>query len=283
MNNALSERNERVKYARTLGIAKPHTLKKDALETAIHEAERAQEGVLIDDDPFDPIDPTLEGDALPDPETVAEALLMRDATREAWLNSAVEALRPLLAQAGATNINTRRIAASVGFPQGNARKIIGQCWAMDTSSTGAVNSVFISPVLDDALTVLGVVAHEMIHADDNGASKHAGHFRKVARALGLTGKITATEIGPDLEPVLKDMVAELGEYPHVKLNLGTRVVKKQSTRLLKAMCGEFDGPCPLADTNGKLYTIRLSKKWVEIGLPTCPCGSEMKLDETDGE
>jgi hypothetical protein len=34
--------------------------------------------------------------------------------------------------------------------------------------------------------------------------------------------------------------------------------KKQSTRMLKAECPECG------------YTIRLAKKWAEVGLPSCP-------------
>jgi hypothetical protein len=25
------------------------------------------------------------------------------------------------------------------------------------------------------------------------------------------------------------------------------------------------------------YTIRLTKKWADMGLPTCPCGDEMEM------
>ena len=42
--------------------------------------------------------------------------------------------------------------------------------------------------------------------------------------------------------------------------------KKQTTRQLKAeakCCG---------------YIIRLTKKWSEIGMPSCPCGNEFVLE-----
>lgn len=291
---ALQERNRRVQYARELGIAKPHTLKKEALEAAITEAEavKAAEKAKV------AADPTQDGEihdcehrrmqvlvsgewvcpaecTEPQEEKVADVLAEREATREAWLLSAVEKLIPLLEQAGATNIRNRKIQVSVSFPSKTIRKRIGECWAAVASEGGEVNHLFVSPLLDDTVEVLGVLAHELIHADDNcESSKHNGHFRRVALALGLTGKMTSTEVGEDLKPILKDLAEELGPYPHVKLKLDANI-KKQTTRLVKVHCVDLD--CPYLDDSGKGYTIRVTQKWIEIGLPTCPCGTEMTV------
>lgn len=278
--NALEERRERVAYAKSLGVDKPHTLKKDALEDAIREAEAAKTvdptdpttGTDTDEDPFDEIDPSVEGDHMDTDATIADKVAERDATREAWLLAGVELLRPLLKQAGA--VVPERIAVSVGFPSRNARKTLGVCFPTAATSEGW-SHLFISPLLENAVEVLGVLAHELIHASDDCASKHGGHFRQCALALGLTGKMTATTIGDDLRPTLEDMAGELGKYPHVKINLSG--VKKQTTRLLKGVCS--DGECPLADEKGNRYTIRLTQKWVEVGMPSCPCGAEMLLEE----
>lgn len=271
--NALTERNAMVKEARMLGIEKPHTMKNDALKAAIAEvkAERAakKEADKAAGDPFDEIDPTVEGDHL---DTVQDTIKAREATREAWLDSAVELLIPLLGQAGAQNLSKRIIKVSVGFPARTIRKTIGQCWATKASEDGKTSHLFISPLLDDAVKVLGVLAHELIHCDDDCESQHAGHFRKVATAFGLTGKMTATEVGEDLEPVLKDMLTELGDYPHVKLNLGAMGIKKQGTRMLKVECTEAECEC-----GG--YTVRTTQKWIEIGMPKCPAGTEMAVAE----
>ena len=44
--------------------------------------------------------------------------------------------------------------------------------------------------------------------------------------------------------------------------------KKQSTRMLKAECPECG------------YTIRLAKKWADLGLPTCPTdGAALMLND----
>lgn len=276
--SALSELNALRAEARKLGIEKPNTMKRDALREAIDavKAERATKKAENDKagDPFDEIDPALEGDHLTE-ETVADVKAARDITREAWLLSAVELLIPLLEQAGAASLRQRKFQVSVSFPSKSIRKRIGECWNLSACSKGEVHNLLISPTIDDGVKVLGVLAHELIHADDNGESGHNGHFRKVATALGLTGKMTATEVGAELVPVLADILTELGTYPHVKLNLNANV-KKQTTRMLKVEC--LDDECECHDDNGNGYTVRTTQKWIEIGTPTCPAGTRMTLE-----
>lgn len=274
---ALTELNALRAEARKLGIEKPNTMKKDALVEAIETIKKERAAKKAEDelagDPFDEIDPSQEGDHLDENVTLADVKAERDITREAWLLSAVEKLIPMLEQAGAANIRNRKLQISVSFPSKSIRKRIGECWASRASENKGINNLFVSPLLDDAVEVLGVILHELIHADDEGESHHAGHFRRVATACGLTGKMTATVVGDDLKPILADILAELGPYPHVKLNLGN--VKKQTTRMLKAECQDTE--CPYLDDSGKGYVVRLTQKWVEIGMPSCPCGSEMVL------
>jgi hypothetical protein len=56
---------------------------------------------------------------------------------------------------------------------------------------------------------------------------------------------------------------KLGPYPHAAIDKRGR--KKQNMRLLKVVCGACE------------YTIRTMQQWIDTGLPTCACGSEMKL------
>lgn len=288
--NALSKRNAMVAEARKLGIIKPHTLKNAELEAAI-EVKRAE---LAEEKAKQDSDPTQDGDihdckhgrmqhwngsewvcppeCTETEDTIADKIDERDATREAWLQSAIAELRGPLKQVGA--VVPESVAVSVGFAAKNVRKTLGVCFPT-AASNGGVSHMFINPMLDDAIKVLDVLTHELIHASDDCKSKHSGHFAKCARAIGLEGKLTATHAGDELRNMLSEIAAKLGPYPHTKLNLGD-TIKKQTTRLLKAMCS--DDCCPLADDNGNVYTIRVTKKWVEIGMPKCPCGATMKLD-----
>jgi len=181
-------------------------------------------------------------------------------TREEWLTRAVEALRPLFAEAGE---DIPAVRVSVGFPGGgSARKRIGECWAPGASVDG-VPQLFVSPVIGSRVQALDVLTHELIHAIDRCESGHKGRFVKIAKAVGLEGKMTATVASPALEEKLTEIGKALGDYPHSAITLSAATEKKQTTRMLKVECTE-DG-----------YTIRTTAKWLEVGLPVCPCGTEM--------
>lgn len=182
-------------------------------------------------------------------------------TREGWLTAAVLALSPLFAEQGHI---VPAVRVSVGWPGGRGAKntVIGQCWA-SRASADSVPQLFISPVLGDAERVLDVLAHELVHAIDDCTSGHKGPFAKIAKSIGLTGKMTATVAGAELKPKLAAMVEALGEYPHAIITPSLSGVAKQGTRMLKVECPS-DG-----------YTLRTTAKWLAMGVPTCPCGTVM--------
>lgn len=189
-------------------------------------------------------------------------------TRESYLNRLMrEVLAPMLEQAkpGSTaTIDTWRV--SVGFPGGgSARKRIGECWS-DKASSAGLTEMFISPILESASEVDHVLLHEMIHAAVGTAEGHKGPFKALARAVGLTGKMTATTASEELRERLNATIADtLGAYPHARLDLGASGVKKQTTRMIKAECMDCG------------YTFRTAQKWIDTGLPTCVCGGEFNV------
>lgn len=191
-------------------------------------------------------------------------------TREAWLVAAVDALRPLFSEVGE---DLPPVRVSVGWPGGRGKKnaVIGQCWAT-SAAADKVAQLFISPVLDDAVRVLDVLAHELIHAIDDVTSGHRGRFAKIAKAVGLEGKMTATVAGDDLKARLEGLAADLGDYPHAALGAtadGAEGPKKQGTRMLKVECAEGSG-----------YVVRMTRKWLdEYGAPKCPCHGSTMLEE----
>lgn len=88
------------------------------------------------------------------------------------------------------------------------------------SATGHCE-IFITPYGDDSLKILGILAHELIHASDDNQSGHAthGHFGKVARGIGLEGPLTATTAGPELVELFTQIIDALGKIPHGAINL----------------------------------------------------------------
>jgi hypothetical protein len=189
-------------------------------------------------------------------------------TREAWLNKLVERLRPLYRDAG--HPLPDRIKVSCGWPTHRAiaptgkNRTIGQCFATQCSAD-QVNEIFVSPCIAKATQAAAILCHELIHALDNCQSGHKAAFKRVATAIGLTGKMTATRPAPPLAERLNALCESIGPYPHATLDIETGR-KKQGTRMLKVACPECG------------YTVRTTRQWIEQGLPTCPCGAEMEAD-----
>ncbi len=198
------------------------------------------------------------------------------ATREEWLHAVKDRLAPKFLEVSAPLPSNIRVTC--GFPShgatGRQSFVAGECWP-DTASTDKVFEIFISPRLD-AFRAGGVLVHELCHAADRCKHAHKAPFAKIAKAMGLVGKITGTKAGPELTKDLERILREVGPYPHAALNVFTEDDKKQTTRLIKASC----------ETCG--YTVRVTRKWLEQdGAPICPAddgehGTMLAEDPEDG-
>lgn len=206
-------------------------------------------------------------------------------TREDWLLDAIEALRPRFRQVGMPLPEMIRVSVGFGYgARAENGQILGQTWASWASGDN-VSQVFISPEMDDAARVLDVLIHELIHVADDNRSGHRGAFKTAAVALGLTGPMTATTAGDALADEMFLLATELGAYPHTRLQPKTARVetpvgpggesvpaprpssgpKPQGTRMRKLVCPEHG------------YTVRTTAKWIEYGLPKCPCGRDLEV------
>jgi len=176
--------------------------------------------------------------------------------REEWLNQAVGELRGIFHANGFPLPD--KIRVTCGFPSKHARSLnraIGEHWS-DSASLDATHEILISPVVDDPFEVFGILVHELSHSatPDSG---HRGKFEQCIRKVWLEGKPTATTIGDTFRQNFAGLIEGLGAYPHARLNVQANR-KVQGTRMLKASCPHCG------------YTIRLSSKWANIGLPVCP-------------
>jgi hypothetical protein len=179
--------------------------------------------------------------------------------REAWLAALTERLRPKFQALGAPLPDI--IHVSVGFPSTRAlsrkKQRIGECWMPAAGKDGS-HQIFISPLISDVIEVGATLVHELAHAALPDDTRHKGPFARLARQLGLEGKATATTAGEELKAELAKHIEVIGPYPHAGLSASTRPIKKQSTRLLKAICSKCG------------YTVRVTSKWLDIGPPICP-------------
>ena len=200
---------------------------------------------------------------------------MTQALREQWLNNAVTSVRGIFHANGFPIPDHIRV--SCGFPSKRARSLyrnVGEHFSPDVSED-ATHQIFISPVLDDSVEVLGVLVHELTHAVTG--STHGTEFKHCARKVWLEGSLTQTKVGAQFRSNFAPILESLGIYPHAKLNVSSSY-KVQSTRMLKAVCGT----CVIHAPDGSVksqYTIRVSKAWADKGLPTCQCGTQFVLSQ----
>jgi hypothetical protein len=189
--------------------------------------------------------------------------------RHAWLESAATYCAALLANVDC--VVPAKVRVSVGWPGNGAKsKAIGECWS-PVASADQHAEIFISPRLSDSVGILGVVAHELIHAAVGHEAGHKAPFARPAKALGLVGKMTATVPGNELTALFKQWLEVNGDYPAGNLSPMDNGKKKQSTRLIKAICD-----CG--------YTVRITKKWIEeVGAPHCPVHGAMTCQGMDAE
>jgi hypothetical protein len=197
--------------------------------------------------------------------------MIKHKTREQWLNAcADEILRKYRENFemhfGSDGVeHLQHLKVSTGFPsRGGLTKVIGECWKSKASEDETTHHIFINPRLTDLTEVVTTLAHEMVHAADDGEHKHRGPFLRCVRDMGLEGKATATFAGAAFGEWARSLDTKLGQYPHTGL-IPLMEVKKQSTRMLKLE----------ADCCG--YIVRTTKPSNESGLPACPCGTDFPI------
>lgn len=163
--------------------------------------------------------------------------------RELWLSQAVAELRPLFQAVGHPLPTNLRVTC--GFPSTARRSgTLGETWSAADSADGAVE-IMISPVLADSRAVMEILLAQLSTAADG--RRHAQVLAAVADPDGYAG-----------------LLADLGDYPHAALALPVKAT--QATRMLKACCPSCG------------YTVRLTQKWVNKGLPICgTCGEGFTL------
>ena len=198
-------------------------------------------------------------------------------TRERWLLQCSEMLRDGVFKQSGIKLNMKKVRVTCGFPSRGGAKIqnktIGQCFP-STRSGKKLNEIFIHPMLEDGVKVVGTLAHELVHGHLDCKYGHGKQFRKIAVGIGLTGKMTATVTTPEMDKEIKRIIKKIGKYPHATLD--TSAIKKQSTRMIKAVCthGDYSADEPP-------YIVRLSRSQAMRGLPLCPlcyeisCGDEV--------
>lgn len=196
-------------------------------------------------------------------------------TREAYLTSLIEKLRPVFLASGYPLPEGVTLRVSCSFPSRRAlssQPTVGQCWGGEATEDGSVH-LLISPVLSDPVEIAATLVHELVHAAIGVDAKHGPLFTRAMKAVGLEGKPTHTVASETLKVDLQRLVDSLGDYPHAAIKPKALESKRQTNRQLKVSCSQDD------------YILRGAKKTlVEKGIPNCPvCGNILELESKEGD
>jgi hypothetical protein len=223
--------------------------------------------------------------------------VLRDAavaSREDWLGAATVLIAQVLADRADLELPAVRVAC--GWPSKGGTKAknrtLGECWNPEASED-AHAEVFISPMENEALVVVQILTHELIHAALPKGTGHKGPFVKAAKAVGFEAPFTSLQPSDALTEWTQGVVDALPAYPHAKIRPGAEGDKKpQVNRQLLATCEEILGEEAGEDGGSACgYKVRLARKWIDaLGPPICPrCNVQMVAElpadapEGDGE
>lgn len=131
-------------------------------------------------------------------------------------------------------------------------------------------TIHIDEKIQDPVTIVATVAHEMIHAFKD-IHKHGKQFGAVAGPAGFEKPYVTLHLGEDLSMKCHEIADELGVFP------GQAVKPHKKEKKPKTFSGVIF--CPECG-----YELRVKEKaFKQHGLPVCPCGCKMALDCTENE
>jgi len=177
-------------------------------------------------------------------------------TREQWLNRFVDATQAAFAFNGKPLPPNVRAAIC---PPHRKMKAIGLCWSDAVVEDGG-REIWVTSAETDPVRVAGILVHELCHAALPHEAKHGPEFRRLATALGLEGRMTATTEGARFRTIWGDLLAKLGPLPAGRYVHGHAVdFRVQKTPRMTNMA------CPQC---GFVAKVRIDQ--MDVGRLRCP-------------
>jgi hypothetical protein len=182
-------------------------------------------------------------------------LRMRTAVdREEWLTRlAREHLWPLIRTRQGAVPQSWRISVKLRRERGKAVPANAARW-VEVFSRDQCRHIELSPLLT-AYEATHILLHELIHASVGIDRGHDKEFRRLARAVGLTGPIRSTAPDKALDQWMRKVLRRMPRYPAQRLYpAGWGPPSRMLTML-----------CPVCS-----YVIRVARLMLTLGIPTCP-------------
>ena len=190
-------------------------------------------------------------------------------TREQWLRACVDLVNEKVYSGDMDIVKYQISSALLGGKQlGNTlMPFDGEDVGLDDFFPPTIH---IDEKIQDPVTIVATVAHEMIHAFKD-IRKHGKQFGAVAGPAGFEKPYASLHLGEDLSMKCYEIADALGVFP------GQAVKPHKKEKKPKTFSGVIF--CPECG-----YELRVKEKaFKQHGLPVCPCGCEMALDCTENE
>jgi hypothetical protein len=125
-----------------------------------------------------------------------------------------------------------------------------------------------------------LIIHEMAHAENHvlgirdctGSRMHNKHFKSMAERLGLTVEprnksvgYGYTKLGPDAEKFLTKIAFRRDIFHRHRRGAVGKGTASGGSRMIKCECNECG------------YVARITRQWIDKGLPTCACGGDFHV------
>ena len=182
-----------------------------------------------------------------------------------WLEKATQELQKQVFTPAKLRVPTKlRLNVGSMTGKGDRNHTLGCCYRKDVAHGVNMITLNISTTqAKNSARVLDVLVHELIHAIDNNKHGHKGEFKKMALAVGLEGKMTATVATKKLKKTLNGIVKKIGKFPTKAVSL--EGLQKDVNRNLKLEC---DGTDEVACDHG----FNINKTRIqEMSSHTCLC------------
>lgn len=185
--------------------------------------------------------------------------------REAWLEKMMPYVTTHFESVGYKV--PKDIRVSCGWPHkggiAKRKQRIGECWDSKLTTDNHF-LIFISPILDEPVKVVGVLIHEVVHAVVGLKVSHKKPFATCAAMVGLTAPWTGTGETDELKSTIKGWIAKVGPYPHGAIKPRAMQAEQEKGRMLLLEC-----ECGLK--------IRSTQKWIDLYGQRWPCACGSKL------
>jgi hypothetical protein len=200
------------------------------------------------------------------------------AIREAYMLNFIDAARPIFEAEGFPipyNLRASISLPSTGINTRGTKQIRAQCFHPDASADGHWE-IMVNPMTElDRVTIATVLTHELVHAAVGLECDHKGNFAKLAKAVGLTGKMTEANPSDIWFAWAQPILEQLGDIDFAQMVVTAPPRKKSKTYLRNAKCNCCNWTAQVTLSHVRPYDF--------LNCPTPDCDGTLVITYLEGD